>query len=88
MASRSRRPERDDELAGDVGVLAQQAPHVGAEDRDRLDVASIASTVAERFSSSNIASSPKMSPGPKCASAIERPSACSRIARAWPDATT
>ena len=31
------------------------------------------STVAERSSSSNIASSPKMSPGPKCASAIDAP---------------
>ena len=49
---------------------------------------SIASTVAERRSSSNIASSPKMSPGPKCASVIERPSPCSRTARAWPDSTT
>ena len=37
-------------------------------------------------SSSNIASSPKMSPGPKVASAIWRPSACSRTARAWPRA--
>jgi hypothetical protein len=40
------------------------------------------STVAERRSSSNIASSPKMSPGPKCASVSVRPSPCSRIARA------
>ena len=46
--------------------------------------ASSVSTVAERRSSSNIASSPKMSPGPKCASVSVRPSPCSRIARAWP----
>ena len=36
----------------------------------------------------NIASSPKMSPGPKFASVIERPSGCSRTARAWPERTT
>jgi hypothetical protein len=42
------------------------------------------STVAERRSSSNMASSPKMSPGPNCASVIVRPSGCSRIARACP----
>ena len=81
-------PERDDELRRDVGVLAHQAPHVGAEDRDRLDASSSVSTVAERRSSSNIASSPKMSPGPKWASVIVRPSACSRIARQWPVRTT
>ena len=46
------------------------------------------STVAERRSSSNIASSPKMSPGPKWASAIVRPSVFSRIARQWPRRTT
>ena len=45
-------------------------------------VGSIASIVAERRSSSNIASSPKMSPGPKVASVIVRPSPWLRIARA------
>ena len=74
--------ERDHELDRDVGVLAHQAPHVGAEDARAARASSIASTVAERRSSSNIASSPKMSPGPKIASVIWRPSACSRIARA------
>ena len=39
-------------------------------------VVSIACTVAERRSSSNIASSPKMSPGPNVASVIVRPSPC------------
>ena len=51
-------------------------------------VSSIASTVADRSSESNIASSPKISPGPNVASAIERPSTCSRIARARPERTT
>jgi hypothetical protein len=50
-------------------------------------VDSIASTVAERRSSSNIASSPKISPGPKVASVMERPSLCSRTARARPERT-
>ena len=45
-------------------------------------VSSTASTVAERRSSSNIASSPKMSPASEVASVIERPSECSRTARA------
>jgi hypothetical protein len=57
----------------------------------RIAIASTSSsvsTVAERRSSSNIASSPKMSPGPKWASAIVRPSTFSRTARAWPVPTT
>src|SRR3712207_8033194 len=31
-------PERDDELDRDVGVLAHQAAHVGAEDRQRVQL--------------------------------------------------
>jgi hypothetical protein len=50
-------------------------------------VGSIASTVAERFSSSNSASSPKMSPGPNVASVSVRPPAWVRIARARPERT-
>ena len=44
--------------------------------------ASMASTVAERFSSSNMASSPNTSPGPKVARVIVRPSEWVRRARA------
>ena len=43
---------------------------------------------AERRSASNIASSPKMSPGPNEARVIVRPSGCARTARAWPERTT
>jgi hypothetical protein len=38
LACRSRRPERDDDLAGQVGVLAHEPAHVGAEDRDGAHV--------------------------------------------------
>ena len=51
-------------------------------------VSSIASTVAERRSSSNSASSPKMSQGPNVASVSVRPSVCVRNARARPSRTT
>ena len=55
--------ERDHELDRDVGVPRISArmsePRIASASRS-----SIASTVAERRSSSNIASSPKMSPGP------------------------
>jgi hypothetical protein len=79
--------QRDDELDRDVGVLAQQR-RMSEPGTAMACTSSSVSTVAERSSSSNIASSPKMSPGPKCASAIMRPSGCSRIARAWPERTT
>jgi hypothetical protein len=48
---------------------------------------SIASIVADRRSSSNIASSPKKSPGPKVASVSVRPSVWLRVARACPEDT-
>ena len=51
-------------------------------------VGSTASTVADRRSSSNIASSPKMSPGPKVARVIVRPSGWVLMARARPRRTT
>jgi hypothetical protein len=49
---------------------------------------SIVSTVADRTSPPNIASSPKISPGPTLVSVIARPSECSRMMRARPERIT
>jgi hypothetical protein len=45
---------------------------------------SVVSTLADRVSPSNIASSPKIAPGPSVASVIARPSGCSRVTRQAP----
>ena len=47
-----------------------------------------ASTLAERTPPSIIASSPTSSPGPSVASAIARPSECSRVTRTSPERIT
>jgi hypothetical protein len=87
LAARSRRPSAIDSWTAMSGCSRisrrMSGPRIPATSRS-----SIASTVADRRSSSNIASSPKMSPGPNVASVIWRPSGCSRSARAWPDCTT
>ena len=64
LVARSRRASVAASATASCGRPQHQPAHVRAEDRERLD-ASIVSTVAERRSSSNIASSPKMSPGPE-----------------------
>ena len=43
--------------------------------------------LAERWSPSSIASSPKISPGPRVARVIARPSECSRVTRKLPTLT-
>ena len=79
--------ERDDELDRDVGVLAHQRAHVVAEDRDRLELVErldgrrAALVVEHRQLAEDVA-------GAEVARVIWRPSACSRIARAWPERTT
>jgi hypothetical protein len=50
-------------------------------------VSSAVSTLAERPSPSNIASSPKIAPGPSVARVITRPSECWRVTRQLPRLT-
>ena len=87
LVSRSRRPSAVISLTA-ISGCSRSSRRMSAPRIAIASVSSIVSMVAERRSSSNIASSPKMSPGPKCASVIERPSECSRMARAWPGRTT
>ena len=86
MAARSRRPSAITSLTAIAGWRSS-SPRMAEPGIATALRSSSASTVAERRSSSNIASSPKMSPGPKRASVIVRPSECWRIARAWPERT-
>jgi hypothetical protein len=87
LAARRRRPSAITSLTAISGCRLSSA-RMSTPGMPSTSSASTASTVAERRSSSNIASSPKKSPGPNVASVICRPSACSRTARAWPERTT
>ena len=79
--------QRDDELDRDVGVLAQQAAHVGAQDGDglhlveRLDRGRAQLVVEHRELAEDVA-------GAEVRERDMRPSGCSRTARAWPERTT
>jgi len=71
-----------------MSALRSSRPRMSAADRASRSTSVSASTLAERTPPSSIASSPTSSPGPSVASAIARPSECSRVTRTSPPRIT